>query len=223
MKTVFFLLLAVNLVVAGIITMREFTPNPDALLAGQQIHADQIVTVPPRPRPPPAPEPAAAATPSPFKPAVCVEWGSFGASELTKAEKSLEGLRLGARLLRTEVSVPSRFWVFVPPLRNKTQMERKMAELKGLGVAELYPILEPGPDLHAISLGIFRSEDGARKYLATLRDIGVRSAKVGEREQRITQTSLVIRNPSDQESARLVELKTEHAGSDVRVVQCPPA
>ncbi|MFN0038752.1 MAG: hypothetical protein ACKVP2_04495 [Burkholderiales bacterium] len=220
MKTVFFLLLAVNLVVAGIITMRELTPNPDALLAGQQIHADQIVTIPPRPRPPP--ESAAPATPAPDKTAVCMEWASFGAVELTKAEKSLEGLRLGARLQRTEVSVPSRFWVFVPPMRNKVQMEKKMAELKALGVAELYPMLEPGPDLHAISLGIFRSEDGARKYLATLRDIGVRSAKVGEREQRITQTSLVIRNPSDQESTRLVELKTEYAGSDIRVVKCPP-
>lgn len=222
MKTVFFLLLAVNLVVTGIITMRELTPHPDAQLAGQQIHADQIVTVPPRPRPPPAPEPVAA-VPSPDKPAVCMEWGSFGALELSKAEKSLEGLRLGARLQRTEVSVPSRFWVFIPPLRNKAQMDKKMAELKSLGVAELYPMLEPGRDQYAISLGIFRSEDGARKYLATLQDISVRSAKVGEREQRVTQTSLVIRNPSDQESARLVELKTEHAGSDVRVVQCPPA
>jgi hypothetical protein len=89
-------------------------------------------------------------------------------------------------------------------------------------VTEYYPITEPGPFLHAISLGVFRSEEGAKKYLATLREAGVRSAIMGEREQRVTQSAFLVASPTEAESARFLALKAEFAGTDLRTVECPP-
>jgi hypothetical protein len=75
-------------------------------------------------------------------------------------------------------------------------MERKAAELRNLGVDEYFTILDPGRWRYAISLGVFRSEEGATRFLAQLRQMGVRSATVGEREQRVTQTAFLISEPT---------------------------
>jgi hypothetical protein len=84
-------------------------------------------------------------------------------------------------------------------------------------------VLEPGRWRHAVSLGIFRNEDGARKFLANLRKKGVRSAVVGNREQRVSQAAFVVRAPSVDESASLVVLKSEFAGTELRAMECPAA
>jgi hypothetical protein len=100
-------------------------------------------------------------------------------------------------------------------------MERKVTELRKLGVNEYFLLVDPGRWRYAISLGVFRSEGGATRYLAQLRQKGVRSATVGEREQRVTQTAFLIREPTEEESATLTELKNEFPGSELRVVECP--
>jgi hypothetical protein len=217
MKWVFFVLLAANLGLAAFIYMRDRLPNPDAQLLRQQMNADQIQIVAPRPTPPPAP---VAAAPGP---GVCLEWGSFGATELPKAQAALDLLALGERVRRIEVSVSTSYWIYIPPLKSKPDMDRKTTELKARGVTDYSPILEAGRWRYAISLGVFRNEDGAKKHLALLRGKGVRSAQIGEREQRVTQTAFLVRDPTEAQSAQLVNLKTEYPGSDLRAVDCPPS
>lgn len=217
MKWVFFVLLAANLGLAAFIYMRDRLPNPDAQLLRQQMNADQIQIVAPRPTPPPVP---VAAAPGP---GVCLEWGSFGATELPKAQAALDLLALGERVRRIEVGVSTSYWVYIPPLKSKPDMDRKTTELKARGVTDYSPILEAGRWRYAISLGVFRNEDGAKKHLALLRGKGVRSAQIGEREQRVTQTAFLVRDPTEAQSAQLVNLKTEYPGSDLRAVDCPPS
>jgi hypothetical protein len=55
-----------------------------------------------------------------------------------------------------------------------------------------------------------------------LRGKGVRSAQIGEREQRITQTAFLMKDPTEEQSAQLGNLKTAFPGSEVRPVDCPP-
>ena len=216
MKWAFFALLAANLGLAAFTYMRDRLPNPDAEIVRQQMNADQIRIVPPRP------VPASAAVAAVTKPAICLEWGSFGAAELPKAQAALDVLALGERVRRTEVSVPTSYWVYIAPLKSKPDMEKKAKELKERGVAEYSPMLEAGRWRYAISLGVFRNEDSAKKYLALLRDKGVRSALLGEREQRVAQTAFLVRDPTEAQSAQLVVLKTEFSGSDLRATDCPP-
>jgi len=217
MKWVFFVLLAANLGLAAYAYVRERMPNPDAQLLAQQMDADQIRIVAPRPAPAPAPVAAAPVA------GVCIEWGNFGAADLPKAQAALDALAFGERIRRTEVSVPTSYWIYIPPLKSKADMDRKSNELKERGVTEYSQILEPGRWRYAIALGVFRNEDGARKHLAMLRGKGVRSAQIGEREQRVTQTAFLMRDPTEGQSAQLGNLKIGFPGSDVRAVDCPPS
>ena len=213
MRWVFLLLLTVNVGFGVFVYLRDKAPNPDAQLIALQMNADKVQIVPPRPAPAPAPVTASVR-------ATCVEWGSFGAGELARAQGALDRLALGARARRVEVSVTAGYWVFIPPMRSQAAMERKAAELRNLGVDEYFPILDPGRWRYAISLGVFRSEEGATRYLAQLRQMGVRSATVGEREQRMTQNAFVISEATDEESAKLADLRNEFPGSELRAVEC---
>jgi hypothetical protein len=213
MRWVFLLLLAVNVGFGVFVYLRDKAPNPDAQLIALQMNADKVRIVPPRPAPAPAPVPASVR-------ATCVEWGSFGAGDLKRGQDALDRIALGARARRVEVSVTAGYWVFIPPMRSQAAMERKAAELRKLGVDEYFPILEPGRWRYAISLGVFRSEEGATRFLAQLRQMGVRSATVGEREQRVTQTAFVISEPTEGESVKLADLRNEFPGSELRAVEC---
>ena len=216
MKWVFYVLLVANLGLAAFIYLRDRLPNPDALILRQQMNADQIQIIAPRPTPPPA---AVATAPSP---GVCLEWSSFGAAEAAKAQTALDLLALGEGVRRIEVGVSTSYWVFIPPLKSKPELDRKTIQLKERGVTDYSPILEEGRWRYAISLGVFRDEDGAKKYLGLLRGKGVRSAQIGEREQRVTQTAFIVRNPTEAQSAQLMNLKTKYPGSELRAVDCPP-
>ncbi len=201
MRWVFLLLLAVNIGFGVFVYFRDKAPNPDAQLIAMQMNADKVRIVPPRPPPVPAPVPV-----TPLARATCIEWGGFGTGELTRAQGALDRLAFGARARRVQVSVTVGYWVFIPPQRSQAAMDRKITELKGLRINEYFPVLEPGRWRYAISLGIFRSEEGATRYLSQLRQKGVRSATVGEREQRVTQTAFLISDPTEQESAKLADL-----------------
>ncbi len=197
MRWVFLVLLAVNIGFGVFVYLRDKAPNPDAQLIALQMNADKVRIVPPRPAPAPAPVTASARV-------ACAEWGGFGAGELARAQNALDRLALGARARRVEVSVTAGYWVFIPPQRSQAAMERKLTELKELRVSEYFPLLDPGRWRYAISLGVFRSEEGAARYLAQLRQKGVRSATV----------------PTEEESAKFAELKNEFPGTELRAVEC---
>lgn len=72
------------------------------------------------------------------------------------------------------------WWVHIPPLADKATQEKKMGELRELGVADFFPVPD-GPAKLAISLGVFSTEKAAQDYLTSLRGKGVRSAKIGAR------------------------------------------
>jgi hypothetical protein len=216
MKWVFFVLLAANLALAAFIYARDRLPNPDAQLLRLQMNAEQIRIIAPRPTAPSAPVATAP------RPGVCFEWSSFGATELPRAKAALDLLALGERARRIEVGVSTSYWVYIPPLRSKAEMNKKAIQLQERGVTGYSPILEEGRWRYAISLGVFRDEDAAKKQLALLRATGVRSAQIGERVQRVTQSAFLVRDPTEAQSAQLGNLKTQYPGSELRAVDCPP-
>ena len=216
MKWLFFALLVANLGLAAFAYVRDRMPNPDAQLVRQQMNADQIRIVAPRPAPSTPPVAVAPAT------GLCMEWGSFGGAEVPRAQAALDALALGERVRRTQVAVTTSYWVYIPPLKSRLDMDRKVSELRERGVIDYAPILEAGRWRYAISLGVFRAEEGAKKHLALLREKGVRTAQVGEREQRIIQAAFLVRDPTEEQSAQLADLKAGFQGSELRVVDCPP-
>jgi hypothetical protein len=78
-----------------------------------------------------------------------------------------------------------------------------------------------GPTRNAISLGIFKSEEAASAFLQSAQAKGVRGARVGARETRVTQTAVLVRDPDALVSARLAELALRFPGSELRAIDCP--
>jgi len=129
-------------------------------------------------------------------------------------------LQLGDRVSERRDEVTTNWWVYMPRQRSRTLMDRKADELVQLGITDFIVLPEKGPWQYAISLGAFREEEGARDYLAELRDKGVRTGDIGRREQQVVQTTLIIRAPTPAESTQLVELATRFSGTAMRAMEC---
>lgn len=213
MKALVAILVIANIALAawGLLAQRSRS-GTEAALMESQLNADKVRIV--RGEPEPAP-------PAPVRGDACVEWGPFSAEELARARAALEPLALGNRLAVAPVSVTAGWWVYLPPQRSRDAAERKIAELKSFGVEESYLVPEKGDWENAISLGIFRSEEGAQRFLENLRVKGVRSAVVGSRQQLVRLNTLLLRGPSEAEAQRLVELRAELPGTSVKAAKCP--
>lgn len=116
-------------------------------------------------------------------------------------------------LLRVEqhkVDEPATWWVFIPPMSNRQVAEKKAEELKKLGLKEFRVVLEEGENLHSISLGLFKNEQGAKTFLDTVQKKGVRSARMQARGAS-EKASLEIRGPGERVGKALQAMPSEFA------------
>jgi hypothetical protein len=153
---------------------------------------------------------------------VCLEWGGFTDAEKAAALAAIEPLQLGKQMSQRRIESSSAFWVYIPPLPYKAAAEKKVGELKKLGLKDFF-ILSEGGQRYSISLGIFKTEDAANKFLESIKAKGVRTAVTGARTQPIQQTVLVVRDPQPAQAEQLQKLKDDFAGSDIRIGPCEKA
>ena len=91
-----------------------------------------------------------------------------------------------------------------------------MAELRKQGVQDL----SIRPD-NAISLGVFSSEEAARRFLANIQARGVRGAEQGPFTRELRELVMLVRDPDTELVARLTVMQRDYAGSALRAVPCP--
>ncbi len=160
---------------------------------------------------------------SPIVSSLCLEWGEFSGSDLTRASTALEKLNLGNKVTQQQIEYEIGYWVYMPPRQSRSEVEKKISELKALGIDEFYVVQEPKKWSNAISLGIFKTEAAAQKYLENLREKGVRSALVGERASKLVFTVFVLKNLDPELADKLEELKNVFQGSELKTVACKKA
>jgi hypothetical protein len=184
--------------------------------AGERAPADRP-KAPARAVPPAAPKIATAA------PVACIEWGNFSGPGVARAENALARLALAPGQVERVVIDAGGYWVHIPPLKTKSEADRKVRELRDFGVTEFFVVQDAGPWRNAISLGIFRTEEAAQVFLAGLRKRGVRSAIIARREDFLRQVAFYVREPSEATVAELTEIQQEFPGSEIRAGPCPAA
>lgn len=209
MKILVFLLVLANLLFYAFTEGVFGRPgNPDAGRAEQQVQPDRLRIVsrgeaPAKPAVEAKVETPVVADDEP----VCVAWPHLSAADADRLAALLAERHAGFRLSRQAVAGEgSGWWVYVPPLASKAEAERKAAELRGLGVADYFPIQE-GPNRNAISLGIFSSQKGAQERLAELRTKGVRSARIAPRPGKDGSVSLRATGPASAREALLASVE----------------
>ncbi|MCM2312859.1 MAG: SPOR domain-containing protein [Steroidobacteraceae bacterium] len=143
-----------------------------------------------REAPPPAP-PAAAA---PALPQACTVIGGLAESEADALMQAAIAGKPGLRGERKTSSTPTAWWVRIPPNGGREAAERRVAELRGQGVSELFIVNDPGPNQYAISLGLFKTEAKAQQHLATMQAKQVRGAGIASRTSTVHR--IEVRGPA---------------------------
>jgi hypothetical protein len=244
MRTVFFVLLLANMAffawswfaqaASGESQLLDQQLHPEAirLLTPEQVAKSAAKQVPPpkpaaqaaAPKPTEAETPktvqAAAKPPEAVKVAACMELGAFNPAESVKVEQALVPLALGPRLSQRRVDETAGFWVFLPPQATRQAANRKVAELRKLGVGEFFVVQDDAELRYAISLGVFKSREAARSRLAELRAKGVRTARVGVRETQVPKVFFTVREAPERVAAKLNELRQAYPGAELK--DCQP-
>ena len=132
-------------------------------------------------------------------PRACWQASSFTEpqAELLRAELALLGIPASQWQL-TELRSSARWFVYMGRYDNAAQLDRKKAELRGIGVnfREINaPGLAPG-----LALGTYSTEAAAQQALRDTEQAGVRTAKVAQ--ERAESVSLSLRLPAITETQR---------------------
>ena len=201
MRTVFFLLLFINIAFAVYIQSEPVAGN----------HA--------QPSEEPLPEKIRPSR-KPVELVTCLQWGVFLDADLERVETAMAQMQLDAKMERQQMGKVPVYWIHIPPLKNAFLAEKKMGELGRLGVTGYSHVQDDDKWNHAISMGFFHNIEDAQGALASLRAKGVRSAVIGARN--LDQVEFVIRNPSAEDTAKLGVLEKEFPGSEIKTSQCAP-
>jgi hypothetical protein len=162
---------------------------------------------------PPPPLPKSASAPSEPVKIACLEWGSFGPADATRAAQRLEPLALGARLAQYRGEEIARWWVHKPPQGSRAAALRKATELKNLGVDDYFILQDPPALRWSVSLGVFSTEDAAQAHLQDLRGKKVRSAIISERDTRVPKVWFQVRDVDAPLQKKLQGMAQEFEGA----------
>lgn len=154
--------------------------------------------------------------------AACLEWGLFAGSDVARADAAVASLALPGIIVQRAVTDAGGYWVYLPPMKTKAEIDKRIAALKARGVKDFYVVQEAGQWRNAISLGIFKSEDTARAMAAKLKESGVQGVALERRENMLKQIAYFVREPKPAVVARLAELARDFPGTEVKAVPCPP-
>ena len=150
---------------------------------------------------------------------ICMEWGDFSGSNLERATAALSDLKVENKLTRREIEHDTGYWIYMGPLRNKRAVNKKIGELKDLGITEHF-VITTGRWKNSISLGVFRTEESAQNFFTDLKKQGVRTAKIGERASKYNTTIFRLDDINEEIRGKLLEIQESFAGSKLDDVAC---
>jgi hypothetical protein len=240
MKKIFLILLLANVVLFVAMQRGLFGLGEQASQAQPALHEDLIrlldapqgVPVAALPASAPSAAPVVAPVPAPAPVAVssaataksnapvCLEWGDFTGLDLTRATAALSGLQLGDRLSNYQVEHDTGYWVYIPPLKNRAAINRKISEIKARGIREYFVVQDAGDWRNAISLGVFKTQDAAQRFLDDLQNKNVRSAQLGKRNSKFKVTIFKLNGVGILTEVKLASIQKDFAGSELKRVPC---
>lgn len=153
--------------------------------------------------------------------ASCYKWGNFTKTNLPAAQVVLVRLGLQSTINQEKSdNEDRRFWVYYPPLKSAELAKEKAAEIKEMGVDELF-IVQDSQWRNAISFGLFQDEQLASALLSDLTAKGVKGATKALRSPGKSLSSLLIKEVNAGAALELQKIKPEFVGTDITLAACP--
>ena len=88
-------------------------------------------------------------------------------------------MKLGDNLTQRSVEHNHGYWVYIPPLKKRANVEKKIAQLKERGIKDYFVVQEKGKWLNAISLGVFRTQEAAAEVYGNAAQQGCAHGQTG--------------------------------------------
>ncbi len=230
LRTLFALLVAANLVLA-LANLGGFShaPGGEPERLSSQLHPEKLriikateaqskKTLPAPPMPennaPPSPEQQLVATSAPAVeiPQACIRWAGLApalANELAAKAKSA-----GLKSKADSAITPTSWWVHLPQQPDRASAEKKVADLQRLGITDYF--IDPN---NAVSLGLFKTEEAARRAFDQLRGKGVQGIRIDTRGP--TTTTLELSGAQNLVTSLVNEASAQLAG--IQRNDCAPA
>ena len=147
----------------------------------------------------------------------CVDFGVKPADG-ARAQIIFSAMQLGERLKSRNSEEFTRFAIGMAPQKDKKIADTLVANLKKAGVKDVSVLAD-----NSISLGVFSSEDAAKRNLAELSAKAVKLIKdvtITPRNPQIKETIFTVREPDTSMIARLSLLQRDFETSTLKAVTC---
>lgn len=149
----------------------------------------------------------------------CWEWSPTNASLAQNLEVALKTLSLGERLQKTEVTEVANNMVYIAPSANLDAAEKKLAQLKKLGLTDLYVVQDQSALRWAISLGVFKTPEAAKAFLATMQKRNIKDLKMATRSVNANKVVFRFLNLQVEEKKALDQVLTQFPELSAQVCQ----
>ena len=135
---------------------------------------------------PPTPLVAAATPTAPVTAAnatlACVELGAFNSKDAQTWSDKLRGL--GFAQVNQRLAAPVNGFLVYLPNENRAARDKKIQEIRASNENDLAVLQENSPLSHAISLGVFGTQDAASARVAALNKKGITGARIIQRGEK---------------------------------------
>ena len=215
MRTILVLLLLANLTLFGY-TRLDGIGGGEAVRLGQQVQPDKIKLLAPREVAALGPTKVAALAD------VCIEWGPFSDADRTRALNDLAPLALGSLMSQRRKDVTGTFGVVAGGFSSRAGADRRAGELRAREVADI-GVQDMGGGEFGLTFGVFHTEDAAKARIALLDSFGTKNAKIVPRQQTLSQTLIVVRDPQAPTVSKLKDLQPSYPGADLQIGGCDKA
>jgi cell division protein FtsN len=224
MKLLVIFLLVVNFGLLGFFLASDYmlahqdaviAPPPPPYTGAIKLLSDADVAALPKKAPEPTPAPTVSATPTES----CYEWGSFNTADSARALSALKKLDLQINAKAVPKQESTRYWVYIPAQKTMQEAQTKNEEIKALGVDDTV-ILQDAQWHNAISLGMFKDEALANKFIDKLHAMGIKNAVKAKRGFGNNQTSYTIHNVQPEQLEKLTALKPHFSTGELKQVDC---
>jgi hypothetical protein len=212
MRIVLVLLLLANLSLYGY-TRLDGIGGGEAVRLTQQVLPDKIKLLTPREVAALGPTKVAALAD------VCIEWGPFSDADRTRALNDLAPLSLGSLMSQRRQDVAGTFGVVAGGFASRAAAERRATELRARDISDL-TVQDLGNAEFGIASGVFHSEDAANARIALLDSFGTRNARIVPRQQTLSQTVIVVRDPQAPTVSKLKDLQPAYPGAELKIGGC---
>lgn len=149
---------------------------------------------------------------------VCLRWSGISLERAPLARSRLKALGLTA--IESGGAENAKVWVYVPPLDSQADARKKAQQIAELGVDDYFIVNDGKKWQNAISLGVFSTREAGERRLAELRDKGVRSAVLRDKEDTLKPVTFLLRNVSLENRKKLEKAGNQLRGAELKEVTC---